>query len=204
MTIKLAYLIGSGDSSQAGEWYTRSAMSMTREYLANSGSNKGMDSVSTKRLRLEPARVAHRDAEQSGGEALGKLLRAKVPSNWPPEVVAPPKAQDGVEWVTLYVVHEPRGEEATVIGFAGIARWPPESRTMQVGVALLPEWQGNGVAPEIGVKIADWALQQPGISRIVCDIPANHQGAAKALQKAGYSLSNETPGSGFARWERKG
>jgi RimJ/RimL family protein N-acetyltransferase len=175
-------------------------MAMTRAFSANLN---WMDSVRTGRLRMEPAGTAHGDAERIGADALGKKLKAKIPSTWPPEVAEPPKPEHGAEWVMLYVVHKPEDDEETVIGVAGMARWPEESHTMQFGGTLLREWQRDGLGAEMTVALADWAMQQPGVLRIVSDIPAEHHAAAKCLRKAGYSPTGEATGAGFVRWERK-
>lgn len=156
----------------------------------------------TERLRLEPATNARQDTEARDRAALGELLGAVVPESWPPMVIPPPSPGAAADWATLYVVHEKADGPSTVIGLAGMARWVG-GETMQFGGSLLREWQRDGLAAEFTVALADWALQQDGVLRIVCDIPEKQYAAAKCLRMAGYSETDLPTYEGFVRWERK-
>jgi len=177
-------------------------MVIARSLSADAKEQSWIGVVRTNRIRMEPASNRHQNAELKDRASLGNVLGATVPESWPPQVVPPPHPGGAAEWVTLYVVHEKAGETPTVIGVAGMARWVG-GETMQFGGSLLREWQRDGLGAEMTVALADWAMQQDGVGRIVCDIPEAQHAAAKCLRKAGYSATPDPPAEGFVRWERR-
>lgn len=177
-------------------------MLMLRDLSVETKAQNWIGVVRSSRLRLEPATMVHHGAELKDRASLGDVLGATVPESWPPQIVPPPHRGAASEWVTLYVLHENAGEVPIAIGVAGMARWVG-GETMQFGGSLLREWQRDGLGAELTVALADWAMQQDGVKRIVCDIPEAHHAAAKCLRKAGYAPLPDRPTEGFVRWERK-
>ena len=145
---------------------------------------------------------AHADAEAAGSDDLAKALAARVPQSWPPEFVAPPTSEAG-SWAHCYLVHAGSGEEPILIGMAGAARWPAERRTIQVGATVVPEFYGKRIGEEVVGALAEWALRQPDVDQVVCDVPADHAASAKSLERAGYVRSAAAPKVGYSRFVRK-
>jgi RimJ/RimL family protein N-acetyltransferase len=50
--------------------------------------------------------------------------------------------------------------------------------------------------------LAQWALRQSEVDRVVCDVPADHVASAKSLERAGYVRSAAAPELGYLRFVR--
>jgi ribosomal-protein-alanine N-acetyltransferase len=155
----------------------------------------------TERLKLLPRTRLHSDAEAAGSAALAEILAARVSEGWPPKFVAPPTSEAG-SWSNCYLIHIGSGEEPILIGMAGAARWPAEKRTMQIGASVVPEFYGRRIGEEVVGALAQWALRQSDVDRVVCDVPADHVASAKSLERAGYVRSPAAPELGYLRFVR--
>jgi RimJ/RimL family protein N-acetyltransferase len=133
------------------------------------------------------------------GKQVSNLFSAHVPESWPPTAVEPP-TNDAIGWKRFYLSHpEPDGKKS-IVGIAGIGVWPAEKRTVQVGAALVPEYQGQRLGEEIVAALGKWALSQPQYDSVVCDVPENHLASAKSLGRAGYVKSAQNPMPGYFRF----
>jgi ribosomal-protein-alanine N-acetyltransferase len=155
----------------------------------------------TERLKLVPRTRLHSDAEAIGLAELAKVLAVQIPQGWPPKLVAPP-TDEARFWSNCYLIHTGSGEEPILIGVAGAARWPAERRTVQIGVSVVPEFYGRRIGEEVVRALAELALLQPDVDRIVCDIPADHVASVKSLERAGYVRSAGAPETGYSRFVR--
>jgi hypothetical protein len=106
----------------------------------------------TKRLSLTPAIGAFADAEAIDHGQLSNLLGAEVPQSWPPKNVPPPGLDGASGWQNCYLTHAGPDNRPVAVGFAGIKKWHPEHKTIQIGVALVPEYQGQRLGEEIVTK----------------------------------------------------
>jgi RimJ/RimL family protein N-acetyltransferase len=154
----------------------------------------------TTRLNFIPMTRFLADAESSGNGHFADSLAADVPQSWPPESVAPPGDDNSAEWENCYLTHFGLGVRPVLVGIAGIKRWSPEHKTLQVGTALIPEFHGKRLGEEITAALGKWGLSQQGIDRVICDIPEDHQASAKSLARAGYSKATKSPSPGFVRF----
>jgi hypothetical protein len=154
--------------------------------------------VSTGRLTLIPEEPGHGGMLEEGKQ-VSKLFSAQVPESWPPAAVEPP-TKDAIGWKRLYLSQTGSDGQKRIVGIAGIGLWPAANRTVQVGAALVPEYQGQRLGEEIVADLGRWALSQPQYDSVVCDVPDDHLASAKSLERAGYVKSEEAPAPGFARF----
>lgn len=136
------------------------------------------------------------------GMHLSKLLAAKVPASWPPSAPEPP-TNDAKTWKRFLLSHTGDDGQARIVGTAGIGLWRESDMTVQIGVALLPEFQGRGFGEELASGLGKWALSQPQYRLAVCDIPENHHASSKPLERSGYRKAEEAPAPGFVRYVLK-
>ena len=154
--------------------------------------------ASAGRLSLIPEKPEHGGILEKGKQ-VSEHFSAEVPDSWPPPAVEPP-TKDAIGWKRFYLSHTlPEGQKR-IVGIAGIGVWSAAKRTVQVGVALAPEHQGQRFGEEVGAALGKWALSQPHYDSVVCDVPENHLASAKSLGRAGYVRSEEAPAPGFTRF----
>lgn len=142
------------------------------------------------------------DAEENDRPRFSALLRADVPENWPPQMVMASDSSSGSIWENFYLIREGNSDgQSLLVGLAGLKRWPSEQKTIQIGCALLDEHQGVGFGQEVAGALARWAITQPQVDRVICDIPDQHIGARKALEREGFLKIETSPSVGFARFQ---
>jgi RimJ/RimL family protein N-acetyltransferase len=141
----------------------------------------------TRRLSIIPVTEPLARAEVNDNEKFSDLLAADVPESWPPEHVDPPGSDGASDWENCYLTHTNGNNRPVLVGLAGVKKWSPEYKTVQVGTALIPEYQGQRLGEEIVAALAQWGLSLPEIGRVICDIPTDHVASAKSLERAGFS-----------------
>ena len=70
-----------------------------------------------------------------------------------------------------------------------------------IGAVLLSQYHGQHLGEEAVEALGIWGLAQPGIDRVICDVPDHHKASAKSLERAGFLQAAEEPASGFLRYE---
>lgn len=165
-----------------------------------------MESLVTHRLRLVPATVELVRAELNGNAALAQALGAVVPANWPPETLAEvtPLFLDCLErepgdvgWYGWYGLLSDVEPGALVLGASGGFKGPPENGTVEIGYAVLPQFQGRGYATEMVLAMTGWALAQPGVECVMAEVMTGNSASLRVLAKAGFEPAGdgEEPGS---------
>jgi Acetyltransferases, including N-acetylases of ribosomal proteins len=157
---------------------------------------------STPRLRFVPKSADLADAEVKGNVHLSDHLSVLLLESWPPALVTPPLAEHAEGWKHSYLLHPgPSGSRETLVGLAGHKRWPADHKTLQIGAVLVSEYHGQHLGEEAVAALGTWGLTQPGIDRVICDVPEDHKASAKSLVRAGFSQAPEAPAPGFLRFE---
>lgn len=152
----------------------------------------------SERLSFIPEEVEHDGIV--GNRALAAThCSAVAPESWPPQTVEPPTT-DAIGWKRFYLSYAGQDNQRTVIGFYGIGFWPAEKKTVQFGVALVPEYQGKQFGSEVLDAVGKWALSQPRFDSVVCDVKEDSVASIKVLERAGYQLLQEKPAPGFFRY----
>ncbi len=122
--------------------------------------------LQTERLELVAATGALAHAAAFDHAGLGVLLNARVPPDWPPEIMrdvmeffASHAASHERElgWGGWYVVsRDTKGR--TVIGTCGFKGPPKEDGSVEVGYSILPSFQRRGLGSEATRRLISWAF----------------------------------------------
>lgn len=151
--------------------------------------------LQTTRLELVPATAELIRQEISEPSALGQRLNADIPANWPPEEVIgvleffAELMDSGVTgdgwgiyyWVTLGDTDAPR----TLVGSGGF-KSKPDGGQVELGYGTLLQFQGLGYATEAVSALAQWALAQPGMSRVIAEALPENPASVRVLEKSGF------------------
>ncbi len=164
-------------------------------------------------MKLIPATVDLARAEIRDRGVFERLLGATVPDNWPPESLADALPQflasleaspDCVGWFSWYGLAADTGAAVPVLMASGGFRGPPENGTVEIGYSILPQFEGQGYATEMVGALARWALEQPGVTRIVAETEWANPASARVLIKAGFLPVGAVARAGGTRYELLG
>ncbi|GIV01129.1 MAG: hypothetical protein KatS3mg014_2744 [Actinomycetota bacterium] len=165
-----------------------------------------MESIRTRRLELVAATVPLLDAELGSPEALGDLLGAAVPVDWPPGehdraavesfralLVGRPDAAGWCAWYAI--LRAPAG--SVLIGTGGYMGPPDADGTVEIGYSILPAFRSRGLATELARALVDRALSVPGAARVVAHTTRGNVGSVKVLERCGFRVvgPGDEPGS---------
>lgn len=168
----------------------------------------------TDRLDLIAATLELCEAEVAGRAALAASLRARVPEAWPPPVfeaedVARVRDQLGAhpalaEWTLYYILLRPTVDNSTasLIGIAGFVGPPTTEGVVEIGYAILPDFQRNGYATEAVTALISRAFADPAVERITATTYETLQPSIGVLQKTGFLLVGGPDAKGIMRFER--
>ena len=167
-------------------------------------------SISTARLILVPATVAHARAEIDDRVEFARLIEASVPENWPPEAVADAlplflkwleAAPDHVGWFGRYILAKGDGANLPVLcgscGFLG----PPQDGEVNIGYSVLPQFQRRGFATEAVGGLVGWAMEQPAVTRIVAETEWANPASVRVLSKLEFTAAGLCADHRGARFE---
>lgn len=163
--------------------------------------------LSTPRLELIAATAPIARAAVADRSALARLLEARVPAGWPPELMADHldafarriEADPALEgWLPWYWV---RRDDRTLIGNGGFGRPPAEDGSGKIGYALVAEHHGRGYATEGVAAILEWAFSHPGLTRVVADTYPELSASIRVLQKNGFRYAGPGAGERVIRYE---
>jgi ribosomal-protein-alanine N-acetyltransferase len=168
----------------------------------------------TERLSLVAATLELCNAEAPGRDTLATALGARVPDEWPPEVfeaddvervrkqlLAKPAL---AEWTLYYIVQRPTVDttEATLIGIAGFVGPPTSDGAVEIGYAILPDYQGRGYASEAVNALVSHAFADPVVQCITATTYETLQPSIRVLQKTGFASVDGPNTTGLIRFER--
>ncbi|MFQ5748439.1 MAG: GNAT family N-acetyltransferase [Planctomycetota bacterium] len=166
----------------------------------------------TRRLEVLPATVEMLRAEREDRPGFSKLLRARIPASWPPELynrqaadytlakLRENPAQEG--WWAWYVLRKPAGAQGrTLIGICGFKGPPGADGTVEVGYGILPEFRRLGYATEATRGMIDRAFSQPGVSRVVAETLPELRASQGVLRRIGFRLLGPGSEEGTLRYE---
>jgi [ribosomal protein S5]-alanine N-acetyltransferase len=177
------------------------------------GAAEGRGVLQTARMRLVPASLPLARAEIDDRAACARLLSAAVPDNWPPAALADalPRflrqleaAPDRVGWFGWYgVCRGPAPGSAELVASGGFTG-PPRDGAAEVGYSVLPQHQGRGFATEMAGALAEWALSQAGVRRVVAETHPENVPSVRVLSKLGFSAVGAGREPGSIRFELPG
>jgi RimJ/RimL family protein N-acetyltransferase len=130
--------------------------------------------IETARLRLIPWPTAALDLE-----SLGQELQIAVPEGWRPDVTDILPAQPPPYGPYAVV----RGRE--LVGSGGFIGPPDASGTVEIGYETAPDHRRLGYASEVAAALVAWALEQPGVTRVIASPAADNVASIRVLEHAG-------------------
>lgn len=143
--------------------------------------------------------------------ALGRALRAVVPTAWPPESVqdvlaffaqeleANPNTEgfSGYYWLTT----QENAEQTTLIGSGGFKGKPDADGTVEIGYGVLPEFQNKGYATEAVRGLVTWALSQKSVGRVIAEAFPDNVPSVRVLAKCSFMEVGAGSEPGVKRFE---
>jgi len=166
--------------------------------------------IETNRLKLIPATVALARAEVADRDEFARLLGASVPDNWPPEILVDAlptflgwleAAPDRAGWFAWYALAEGDGRVSPVLVASGGFMGPPQDGTAEIGYSVLPQYERQGYATEMVTGLVRWAMEQPGVARVVAETEWANPASVRVLLKAGFAPGGTAGKPGGARFE---
>jgi RimJ/RimL family protein N-acetyltransferase len=159
--------------------------------------------IETQRLRLMAGTVAStRAAAEDDRKAFSSELRATVPKEWPPELLADAQeffaksVADAPEkntwWIWYLVLKTPEAGD-TLIGNAGFKGPPNDDGMVEIGYAVLDAFQSKGFATEATQALFEWAAKQPGVKSVIAETFPHLSASIRVMEKCGMTLLG--PGS---------
>jgi [ribosomal protein S5]-alanine N-acetyltransferase len=109
--------------------------------------------------------LAHAAAFEFAG--LGEMLRARVPSDWPPEIMRDvmeffashaASHEHELGWGAWYLVSKDT-HGRVVVGTCGFKGPPKEDGSVEVGYSILPAFQRRGLGSEATRRLISWAFE---------------------------------------------
>ena len=161
----------------------------------------------TPRLELIAATVPVCRAAAADRAELARLLSARVPASWPPELMADHlegfarriEADAALEgWLPWYWLTR---DDPTLIGNGGFGAPPAEDGSGKFGYALVPEHQGRGYATEAVAALLEWAFSHAALTRVVADTYPELSRSIRVLQKNGFRYAGPGKGERAIRYE---
>ncbi len=155
-----------------------------------------MDTLHTPRMALVPATAELVRLELGDRAALGQVLQAEIPADWPPELMAdalPWFAQQledraQVGWLCWYGVVRGNDWEPSVLAASGGFTGPPsEDGTVEIGYSVLTDFQGRGLATEMVGALTAWAFARPAVRRVVAETHEGNAPSLRLLRTLGFS-----------------
>lgn len=154
-------------------------------------------------MAVEPVRAGRVRTVPLGADALEALaardarrFRALTGLAMTAHVRPPPLMEDALPFVVEQVRSDPAaaawwmwaiaiGEE--LVGSIGFGGRPDAEGIVQVGYAVYPERQGQGIATEALRAMTAWAFAQPGVRRIRAMIPPWNAPSIRVAEHAGFA-----------------
>ncbi len=157
----------------------------------------------TPRLRLIPFTAQSAAAAIDDKHAFARIIEAVVPTNWPPETLADVEGMmasklaenpDQEGWWGWYIITRPgvAAEQPTLIGSIGCSKWGAEGHP-HFGYGILPEFYGRGFTSEAAVKLIEWVMSHPDVSRVEATTFERHVASIKILEKCGFECRGVSP-----------
>lgn len=149
-----------------------------------------MPQLQTERLILTPFTLERVWASLLDRAELARLLRARVPDEWPlPDVqeilslVLQSRQQDpaSARWSALLIHRADR----VLIGDIGFKGDPDASGTVEIGYGVVPAYRRQGYTTEAARAMITWAFSQPGVTQVAADCLPDNIGSIRVLEKLG-------------------
>lgn len=92
--------------------------------------------------------------------------------------------------------------QRAVVGSAGFIGPPGEDGEVELGYGIVEERRNRGYATEAAAALVGWALEQPGVERVVARSEVSNDASTRVLEKIG--LTRAGADEQVARWVSPG
>lgn len=175
--------------------------------------------ITTPRLTLIAATPEMVKAEMYDHALLASLLKAKVPHKWPPEfndletmsftLRQLEGRSEQIGWWAWYFVkrgfegsvESGANGEAILIGNGGFKGQPDSQRRVEVGYAVLSEFQRQGYGSEAVEALVSWAFAQ-GAQSVIAETLPELVASIGLLEKNGFMFVGEGSEEGIIRYQK--
>lgn len=147
-------------------------------------------------MELIPATREMLAGDQGDRSELRRLLRATIPSSWPPVLLdettireffrLATSGEDKNFHVWYWVLVEGGDAGRTLVGSGGTATCPQEPDTVIIGYSVAEGFEGQGYATEAVGKMIPAIFTSPGIRRILATTYPELKGSICVLEKNGF------------------
>lgn len=152
--------------------------------------------IETKNFWLILCEPLHAATILKDKKGLEPLLDVSVPDTWPVFPEAVPYYYErlrsdpsSVGWWTYLFVH---AKDRVLAGEGGFKGKPDESKVVEIGYAIVPEYRQRGLATEAARGLAGWAFSHPDVSAVVAETLPDGHGSIRVLEKLGMRLVGAT------------
>jgi ribosomal-protein-alanine N-acetyltransferase len=157
-----------------------------------------MHVLMTPRLELHPITLPLVEAVMSDRrDDAAKLVGARLPEKWPGRALIERAFSVSIEnvraepdvrlWGDRLVIT--RGHDRRLVGSVVFHGAPGPDGEVEVGYGVEESSQGLGYGTEATCAMVDWALEQPGVSRVIATTLPWHKASIRILQRAGFRAS---------------
>jgi ribosomal-protein-alanine N-acetyltransferase len=152
----------------------------------------GIADIRTARLRLVAITPAMLKADEALDPSLGRLVRATVTEEWPPEDWEPhilrfiqrqfEDEPDTFGW-HRYVLRPNGYGRRVLIGCVG--GFPKPDGEVEIGYSTLPAFQRRGFATEAASAFVQWLLTHESVSRVTAQTFPHQPESIKVMERCG-------------------
>lgn len=102
-------------------------------------------------------------------------------------------------WYAIWMIALKDGTHVGDLCFKGLN---PDG-SVEIGYGILDEYQGRGYASEAVAAAVNWALAQPGVTRVEAETVPDNRASQRVLEKCGF-IPTGTMGEEGPRFEYRG
>lgn len=164
--------------------------------------------LASERMRLVAATPDLVQADLARGEALGQMLDAAVPQNWPPDLydrdamryalneLADPASRG---WSFWYLIAAPEGREE-LIGICGFKGRPDAAGSAEIGYSVLRQFRNQGFATEAVERLVRWAFSHQNVVEVSAETLPHLQSSIRVMKKNGFVYTGAGSERGVVRY----
>jgi [ribosomal protein S5]-alanine N-acetyltransferase len=157
-----------------------------------------MHVLMTPRLELHPITLPLVEAVMADRrDECARLVDARLPEKWPGRALIERAFSVSIEhvranpdvrlWGDRLVIT--RDRDRRLVGSVVFHGAPDADGDVEVGYGVEESSQGMGIGTEATCAMVDWALEQPGVSRVTATTLPWHKASIRILQRAGFRAS---------------
>ncbi len=164
--------------------------------------------IETERLRLIAATRDLSTAAITDIALFSKLLNARITDEWPPELLSDAQGYfsemltqnpSSTGWWIWYVILKAGCD--VLIGNLCFKGPPSDQGKVEIGYAILPEFEKNGFATEAVRALISWAFSNQQVTSISAETFPNLPVSIKVMEKIGMSFAGNGSEEGTIRYE---